>query len=98
MNKDMGLVAQVFGQASLEGLTGHLALGHTRYSTTGSNRLENAQPLTGEHPQLGPIAIAPNGDLTNTQGLRDDLLHQGVRLKTSSDTQALAELVAHASA
>ena len=82
MHKDMGLVAQAFDQASLEGLTGHLALGHTRYSTTGSNRLENAQPIMVEHPQLGRIAIAHNGNLTNTQALRDDLLHQGVRFKT----------------
>ncbi len=97
MHKDMGLVAQAFDQASLEGLTGHLALGHTRYSTTGSNRLENAQPIMVEHPQLGRIAIAHNGNLTNTQALRDDLLHQGVRFKTSSDTEVLAELVAHTS-
>src|SRR4029077_3494316 len=73
MHKDMGLVAQAFDQASLERLTGHLALGHTRYSTTGSNRLENAQPIMVEHPQLGTIAIAHNGNLTNTQVLRGDL-------------------------
>ncbi|TMG31429.1 MAG: amidophosphoribosyltransferase, partial [Chloroflexi bacterium] len=53
LHKDMGLVAQAFDQAALERLTGHLALGHTRYSTTGSNRLENAQPIVVEHPQLG---------------------------------------------
>ena len=95
MHKDMGLVAQAFDQAALERLTGHLGLGHTRYSTTGSNRLENAQPIMVEHPQLGTIAIAHNGNLTNTQALRDDLEHQGVRFKTSSDTEVLAELVAH---
>jgi amidophosphoribosyltransferase len=95
MHKDMGLVAQAFDQAALERLTGHLALGHTRYSTTGSNRLENAQPIMVEHPQLGTTAIAHNGNLTNTQALRDDLERQGVRFKTSSDTEVLAELVAH---
>jgi amidophosphoribosyltransferase len=95
LHKDMGLVAQAFDQESLDRLTGHLALGHTRYSTTGSNRLENAQPILVEHPQLGPIAIAHNGNLTNTQSLRDDLEHHGVRFKTSSDTEVLAELVAH---
>jgi amidophosphoribosyltransferase len=95
MHKDIGLVAQAFDQAALERLTGYLGLGHTRYSTTGSNRLENAQPFLVEHPQLGTIAIAHNGNLTNTQSLRDDLANQGVRFKTSSDTEVLAELVAH---
>jgi amidophosphoribosyltransferase len=95
MHKDMGLVAQAFDTESLENLTGHLALGHTRYSTTGSNRLENAQPIMVEHPQLGTIAIAHNGNLTNAQVLRDDLEQHGVRFKTSSDTEVLAELVAH---
>ena len=52
MHKDMGLVAQAFDADALERLTGHLALGHTRYSTTGSDRLENAQPIVVEHPQL----------------------------------------------
>ncbi|MEA2668040.1 MAG: amidophosphoribosyltransferase, partial [Chloroflexota bacterium] len=95
MHKDMGLVAQAFDQEALERLTGHLAMGHTRYSTTGSNRLENAQPILVEHPQLGTIAIAHNGNLTNAQVLRDDLEQHGVRFKTSSDTEVLAELVAH---
>src|SRR3982074_2498705 len=97
MHKDMGLVAQAFDQASLQGLTGHLALGHTRYSTTGSNRLENAQPIMVEHPQLGTIAIAHNGNLTNTRVLRDELEAHGVRFRTSSDTEVLAGLVAHTS-
>src|ERR1700716_1707336 len=69
MHTDMGLVAQACAQAALEGLTGHLGLGHPRYSTTGSNRLENAQPIMVEHPQLGAIAIAHNGNPTNTQVL-----------------------------
>src|SRR3982074_458739 len=55
MHKDMGLVAQAFDTESLENLTGHLALGHTRYSTTGSNPLEKAQPIQGEHPPLGDV-------------------------------------------
>src|SRR5207302_11191938 len=87
MHKDMGLVAQAFDADALERLTGHLALGHTRYSTTGSNRLENAQPIIVEHPQLGSIAIAHNGNLTNTQLLHADLEQHGVRFKTSSDTE-----------
>jgi amidophosphoribosyltransferase len=97
MHKDVGLVAQAFDQLSLDRLTGHLALGHTRYSTTGSNRIENAQPIIVEHPQLGSLAIAHNGNLTNTEPLRRDLEHQGVRFKTSSDTEVIAELLAHTS-
>ena len=97
LHKDMGLVAQAFDQAALERLTGHLALGHTRYSTTGSNRLENAQPILVEHPQLGPIAIAHNGNLTNAELLRRGLEHDGVRFKTSSDTEVIAELLARTS-
>jgi amidophosphoribosyltransferase len=94
VHKAMGLVAQAFDQAALERLPGHLALGHTRYSTTGSNRLENAQPILVEHPQLGTIAIAHNGNLTNTQALRRGLENDGVRFKTSSDTEVIAELIA----
>jgi amidophosphoribosyltransferase len=95
MHKDVGLVAQAFDQPALDRLTGHLALGHTRYSTTGSNRLENAQPLIVEHPEIGPLAVAHNGNLTNTQALRQQLADRGIRFKTSSDTEVVAELLAH---
>ena len=97
MHKDVGLVAQAFDQLALDRLTGHLALGHTRYSTTGSNRVENAQPMIVEHPELGSIAIAHNGNLTNAASLRHDLEQQGIRFKTSSDTEVIAELLAHTS-
>ena len=98
MHKDIGLVAQAFDQPALERLTGHLALGHTRYSTTGSNRLENAQPIVVEHPQVGTMAIAHNGNLTNAETLRRNLEHDGVRFKSSSDTEVIAELLAHTTA
>src|SRR5437879_6008374 len=62
----MRLVAQVFDHRNkISGLRGDLALGHTRYSTTGSNKLPNAQPMVYQHPQIGPIAIGHNGNLTN---------------------------------
>ena len=93
VHKAMGLVAQAFDQAALERLTAQFALGHTRYSTTGSNRLENAQPITVEHPQLGTMAIAHNGNLTNAQSLRQGLELEGVRFTTSSDTEVIAELL-----
>ena len=94
LHKDVGLVAQVFDQRSLDGLQGTLALGHTRYSTTGSNRRENAQPMLVVHPRLGSIAIAHNGNLTNAARLRRELEEEGVRFTTSSDTEVIAELLA----
>ncbi|HSO94320.1 MAG TPA: amidophosphoribosyltransferase, partial [Candidatus Dormibacteraeota bacterium] len=94
LHKDVGLVAQAFDEAALERLPGYLGLGHTRYSTTGSNRLENAQPILVRHAQLGIIAIAHNGNLTNAGPLRSGLEGDGVRFKTSSDTEVIAELIA----
>jgi amidophosphoribosyltransferase len=94
MHKNVGLVAQVFDADSLKELTGHLALGHTRYSTTGSNRVANAQPILVEHPQLGTLAIGHNGNLTNAGPLRRDLEDHGATFSTSSDTEVIAALLA----
>jgi amidophosphoribosyltransferase len=93
-HKDVGLVAQVFDQDSLENLTGHLAIGHTRYSTTGANRVENAQPMLIEHPQVGRIALAHNGNLTNTAALRESLHADGARFTSSTDTELIGALLA----
>src|SRR6187455_349371 len=68
--KGMGLVSQVFNGEILHGLVGNMAIGHTRYSTTGSSALRNAQPLT-INSRIGPVAIAHNGNLTNASALRD---------------------------
>lgn len=94
-HRQMGLVAQAFTEEHLASLRGHLAIGHTRYSTTGSSRIENAQPVfaTGT---LGLFAIAHNGNLTNTFALRDALIAQGEHLETSSDTEVIARLLANA--
>ena len=67
--KDMGLVSQVFNEASLESLRGHVAIGHTRYSTTGASVWENAQP-TFRSTATGHIALGHNGNITNTPVLR----------------------------
>jgi amidophosphoribosyltransferase len=67
--KDMGLVSQVFDEAALHSLQGHLAIGHTRYSTTGASIWENAQPTLGATAG-GTVALAHNGNLTNTEHLR----------------------------
>jgi len=68
----MGLVSQVFNGSILHGLVGNMAVGHTRYSTTGSSAISNAQPLT-VNCSKGQIAIAHNGNLTNAAELRDAL-------------------------
>ncbi len=94
MHKRLGLVAQVFDAAALEGLSGSVALGHTRYSTTGSNSLANAQPLVVRHPQLGPIALGHNGNLINAAELRRELQQEGVAFETSTDTEVILALIA----
>ncbi|MGH2484455.1 MAG: amidophosphoribosyltransferase, partial [Ktedonobacterales bacterium] len=91
----MGLVAQAFTEDDLARLPGHLAIGHTRYSTTGSSRLENAQPFSMVS-DLGPFALGHNGNLTNTLTLRDRVLAQGGALATTSDSEIIAWLIAHA--
>jgi amidophosphoribosyltransferase len=93
VHRRMGLVSQAFDEQALHGLQGHLAIGHTRYSTTGSSRIENAQPLMMES-NLGPFALAHNGNLTNTAFLRRRLLEAGETLFSSSDSEILAKLLA----
>src|SRR3954463_1862420 len=70
--KGMGLVSQIFSAQTLRQLEGNAAIGHTRYSTTGSSHIRNAQPLTADCSR-GQIAIAHNGNLTNAAKLRDEL-------------------------
>src|ERR1051326_949859 len=93
IHRKMGLVAQVFTEPDLLGLQGNIAIGHTRYSTTGSSRIENAQPIVMEST-LGPFALAHNGNLTNTSALRQRLLDAGETLTSSSDSEILAKLLA----
>lgn len=85
-HKQMGLVSQAFDEQSLEPLKGHLAIGHTRYSTTGSSLIANAQPYTMES-YLGPLALAHNGNLTNATDLRTMVLKRGVGLTSTSDSE-----------
>ncbi|WP_129671750.1 amidophosphoribosyltransferase [Candidatus Chloroploca sp. Khr17] len=92
-HKAMGLVSQVFNEENLRPLTGHLAIGHTRYSTTGSSRLENAQPFVVESV-LGPLAVGHNGNLTNAATLRQELLTRGVGLTGSSDSEVITQMLA----
>ena len=93
-HKRMGLVPQVFTGDVLSALTGSAAIGHTRYSTTGSSQLRNAQPLTGDS-KLGQIAIAHNGNLTNATQLREELEEShGAVFTTSVDSEIVLHLLA----
>jgi amidophosphoribosyltransferase len=88
--RDLGLVTQVFDERNLDGLQGELAIGHTRYSTTGGHRWENAQPLI--HRGRGrTVALGHNGNLVNAGALRAEL---EVPLGSSSDSEVIAALVA----
>jgi len=93
--KDMGLVSQVFNEDNLKPLQGHIAIGHNRYSTTGSSRRLNAQPFLLES-MLGPVAIAHNGNLVNTEELRQRLFKSGVGLASSADTEVMLQMLAGA--
>ena len=95
VHRDMGLVAQVFTPAEIKqlGEGSIIALGHTRYSTTGASRAENAHPLPFHHPSLGPGAIAHNGNLLNAEALRAQLSERGVNFETALDTEVMARLI-----
>jgi amidophosphoribosyltransferase len=95
-HKGMGLVPQVFNGEILHGLIGKMAIGHTRYSTTGSSHLRNAQPLTGNCVR-GQIAVAHNGNLTNAAQLRDELEARGIMFQTTVDSEVILYLLAQPS-
>ncbi len=94
-HKEMGLLGAIFNEEILAQLSGHIAVGHTRYSTTGSSIVVNAQPLL-ERSDIGEFALAHNGNLTNTDELRS-LLPVGTVMQASSDTEVLAKLVVESS-
>ncbi|MEM8639824.1 MAG: amidophosphoribosyltransferase [Cyanobacteria bacterium P01_G01_bin.54] len=87
--KHMGLVSQVFDEARLKTLPGHAAVGHTRYSTTGSSHVVNAQPAIVA-TRLGDFALAHNGNLVNTVALRSHLEAQGCTFATTTDSEMIA--------
>ena len=89
---NMGLVTQVFNEDALSRLTGHIAIGHNRYSTSGSSQICNAQPIvvgTG----ADTITIAHNGNIVNAKHLFDELSSQGYTFKSSTDTEVIANLI-----
>jgi amidophosphoribosyltransferase len=91
--REMGLVAQVFSEQQLRGLDGEIAIGHTRYSTTGGARWANAQPLV-HHGVHRTVALGHNGNLVNAGELRSELAEAGVTLATTSDTEVIGALIA----
>jgi len=92
-SRAMGHVAEAFDERALESLPGHIAIGHTRYSTAGESRLQNAQPILIDCAH-GQIAIAHNGNLVNARELRDRLVRDGSIFQTSSDTEVVLHLYA----
>lgn len=93
-HKEMGLIGAIFDEESLGELSGHIAVGHTRYSTTGSSMVVNAQPLL-ERTEVGDFAFAHNGNLTNTDELRAGL-SPSTTLQASSDSEVMAKVLVEA--
>jgi amidophosphoribosyltransferase len=91
----MGLVSQVFTEAILDQLRGNIAIGHNRYSTTGSSRRFNAQPILVPSPS-GEIALAHNGNIVNSEYLRKELEEKGYAFSTTTDSEVIVRLIASA--
>lgn len=92
IHKDMGLVSQVFNESNLAPLKGHSAIGHNRYSTTGSSHVRNASPYLIESVS-GPLGVAHNGNLTNALQLRHMLLRRGVGLSSTTDSEVITQML-----
>jgi amidophosphoribosyltransferase len=91
-HEGMGLVSDVFNERLIKSLRGEVAVGHTRYSTTGSSLAKNIQPFLARHKK-GHIAIAHNGNLTNTVKLREELEERGSIFQTTMDSEIIAHLL-----
>jgi len=95
--RELGLVSQVFSENDLRTLAGELAIGHVRYSTTGSNAWENSQPVQrsqGTNGSRREVALAHNGNLTNAVELHEELLERGVTFSSTSDSEIIAAMIA----
>ncbi len=93
LHKDMGLVPEVFTESNLQSLTGHLAMGHVRYSTTGESSIINTQPFVVTHKGV-QLAVAHNGNLVNTVNLRNHLEAKGSIFQTTMDSEIVVHLMA----
>lgn len=92
-HRGMGLVGDVFSEKILDSLKGHIAIGHNRYSTTGSSTIKNAQPFFAEFKK-GPLALAHNGNLTNADALREELENTGAIFQSTMDSEVIVHLLA----
>ena len=92
--RELGLVSQVFDEQTLRGLRGEIAIGHTRYSTTGSTHWVNAQPIV-VHGRSRTVALGHNGNLINAEEVREELADTGIALRSTSDTEVIAALIAN---
>jgi amidophosphoribosyltransferase len=90
--RDQGLVSQVFDEYKLGSLVGEMAIGHVRYSTTGASQWENAQPIVRDDTRT--LALAHNGNLINAVELQSELRDQDVALRSTSDSEIMAALLA----
>lgn len=95
-HRAMGLVADSFGEKELSSLKGQAAIGHVRYSTSGSSTIKNAQPITVEYAR-GGLAVAHNGNLTNADLLRSELEAYGSIFSTTADSEVIVHLIARSS-
>lgn len=93
VHKGMGLVSEAFRRRQLDDFSGHLAIGHVRYSTTGASQAENAQPLVFRYSG-GMIGLAHNGNLTNFYKLRDNLASMGSVFQSTTDSEIIINLIA----
>lgn len=92
-HKDMGLVPEIFSESILQGLLGHISVGHVRYSTTGASNVTNAQPLMVTHKGT-TLAVAHNGNLVNSIELRQNLEEKGSIFQTTMDSEVVLHLMA----
>lgn len=92
-HREMGLVADIFGEDVIRKLPGNSAIGHARYSTAGESHLKNVQPIVVDYAR-GPLAVAHNGNLVNASILRDELEARGSIFQSTSDTEVIVHLIA----
>ncbi len=96
-SRAMGYVNEAFDSETLAGLTGHIAVGHVRYSTAGESRLANAQPIVIDSAH-GPLALGHNGNLINAGEVHDALVREGAIFQTSTDSEIVVHLFARSKA
>jgi amidophosphoribosyltransferase len=94
-HRRLGLVSQIFSEDIIQSLPGHIAIGHNRYSTTGSNRSCNTQPILAQTDR-GKISLAHNGNLVNADAMRDELVAEGREFEGTTDSEQMAQVMAQA--